>query len=706
MDTARFSRFWRSLPWLAAFLVTGLAGYALAQQPAPAEEDPPSRVAALTHRQGSVVFAPQGEDEWVDLPPNRPLTAGDRLWSDRDARAELHLGSATLHVDGESHLGVSTLDDQSAQFILLQGSVNARVRELQPGENFEIDTPNIALRATQPGDFRLDVDGSGQTRVVVLAGAATVFGEGGESIHLGAGQHATFAGRFLAQVQGRPWRADEFAQWSAERNRMEDQSIAAQHVPRAVVGYQQLDQHGTWSQDATYGTVWYPQVATPDWAPYRYGRWTHIAPWGWTWVDDAPWGFAPFHYGRWAQIGPRWAWVPGRFATRPVYSPAMVVFLGGSGFNYTVRNAPSVGWYPLAPGEAWWPSYRSSSRYIASANTYIDLQRYSRNYTGHVYRQRPYAVTAVRMDDFRSGRRTYQNWQQPHASVINQAQAGWVPQRPERSVERGWGRPRLHTTPPAAQAINLPERRWSYNPRRDDDRRDGRDGRDGRQNRAAAPAPAPFQQPINLTNRPVTADEVARQQNREQREQRQREWTQRQQQEQAQPNRGQQEQQWRQQREAREQQQRAQQDQQQQQWRQQRERQQQDQAQRDQRQREWAQRQQQEQARQQQQQQAQQQQAQQQQQRAQQEQAWRQQREQQEQAQRQHRELQDRQAREWTQRQQQQQQPQAPQQQAAPVGRGERGDRDGQRGQGRGQRDDDQPGRGRGNGHGPWNRAV
>jgi hypothetical protein len=28
-----------------------------------------------------------------------------------------------------------------------------------------------------------------------------------------------------------------------------------------------------------------------------------MSPWGWTWVDNAPWGFAPFHYGRWVGAG-------------------------------------------------------------------------------------------------------------------------------------------------------------------------------------------------------------------------------------------------------------------------------------------------------------------------------------------------------------------------------------------------------------------
>ncbi|TWO70890.1 chromosome partitioning protein ParA [Caenimonas sedimenti] len=474
----------RHVPWLAAlFLWSASAVLAQAQQ----EADPPGRVASLSYRQGGVVFAPEGEEEWVDLPVNRPLTQGDRLWSDKAARAELHLGSATVHVDGESHLGLSTLDDNAAQFILMQGSVNARVRELAAGENFEIDTPNLAFRAQQPGDFRIDVDAGGrETRVTVHSGTAVVFGEGGQSVNLGAGQQATFAGRFLAPVQQQAAvQQDAFGQWAAERKRAEDLSVAARHVPRGVVGYQQLDQHGTWSQDATYGEVWYPQVTVQDWAPYRYGRWEHIQPWGWTWIDDAPWGFAPFHYGRWAQIGPRWAWVPGRLAPRPVYSPALVAFFGGAGGGLTISSGPGVGWYPLGPGEAWWPSYRHSSRYITYANAHIDLHRYHRNFHGHMHRQRHHAVTAVREDDFRHGRPVRSHWRPVNPSAIGQAHFGAMPVRPDRR-ERGeryaHTMPRLNTAPPPAAVPAMPSRQWGFRDgggrgqaRQRDDRHDGND---------------------------------------------------------------------------------------------------------------------------------------------------------------------------------------------------------------------------------------
>ena len=436
----------RRLPWLVVLLCCWLAGAALAQPATPArvadaEGDPPARVASVTDRAGSVVFAPAGEQEWVDLPPNRPLTVGDRLWSDAGARAELHLGTATLHLDEQSHLGISALDTQAAQLILLQGTANARVRELAAGDNFEIDTPHVALRAEQPGDYRVEVEPQGgHTRVTVRSGAATIYGEDGQAMRLAAGQSQAFAGRALAQVDAPPAARDAFAQWVEQRNRAEDQSVAARHVPRAVVGYPQLDAHGTWSQDATYGTVWYPRVASADWAPYRDGRWEWIAPWGWTWIDQAPWGFAPFHYGRWATIGSRWAWVPGPLAARPAYAPALVAFFGDgtTSFSLNIGNGPGVGWYPLAPGEAWWPSYRASTRYVGWLNPRIDLRRQHRDaWERHQHRRHAHAITAVAIDDFRRGRAVREHWRSVNPAGLRGAQFGVTPQRPERRWQGG-----------------------------------------------------------------------------------------------------------------------------------------------------------------------------------------------------------------------------------------------------------------------------
>ena len=107
--------------------------------------------------------------------------------------------------------------------------------------------------------------------------------------------------------------------------------------------------HGEWD-----GAIWYPKDVAADWVPFRDGSWRYLPPWGWTWIDAASWGFAPSHYGRWARIDGRWGWLPGGAKD---FAPATVAFLGtrGIGLSYAGAFGPAVAWFPLAPGEAYWP---------------------------------------------------------------------------------------------------------------------------------------------------------------------------------------------------------------------------------------------------------------------------------------------------------------------------------------------------------------
>ena len=93
-----------------------------------------------------------------------------------------------------------------------------------------------------------------------------------------------------------------------------------------MTGWEALDANGSWETVADLGAVWCPTSLPEDWAPYRYGHWRWVMPWGWNWVDDMPWGFAPSHYGRWARLNERWGWVPGDRVAQPAYAPALVDF--------------------------------------------------------------------------------------------------------------------------------------------------------------------------------------------------------------------------------------------------------------------------------------------------------------------------------------------------------------------------------------------
>jgi hypothetical protein len=334
-----------------------------------ASADPPSRVIRLSYVQGSVSFAPAGSDDWVLAAVNRPVFYGDRLWADEDGRTELELGDGTLWLGPRTALDVINLDDRVAQFQLSEGEVVLRVRRLDSNDTVEVDTPNLAFVVTRPGSYRVSVDAQGQsTFVAVSDGMADVYGERA-SYAVARGQRYRFSGTDLQDAQFiAPSPPDVLERFALDRERRHDRVASSRYVSPDVIGVEDLDAYGSWTTVADYGNVWVPRDVPQNWAPYRNGHWTWIDPWGWTWVDDAPWGFAPFHYGRWAYAQSRWCWVPGPANVRPVYAPALVAFFGGAGASVSVSTGPAIGWVPLGPREVYRPPYDASAQYIRQVN--------------------------------------------------------------------------------------------------------------------------------------------------------------------------------------------------------------------------------------------------------------------------------------------------------------------------------------------------
>jgi len=346
-----------------------------------ADDDPPGRVGRINYLQGQVSFQPSGgsDSDWVTAVPNRPLTIGDRLWVDRDGRAELHVGSAAIRADRNTGISFLNLSDNSVQLQVSAGTVIVRLRRLDLDDSFEVDAPNLAFSLLRPGDYRIDVDpDQNRTVVTVQNGQGEVTG-GGRSYRINPDQQAAFTGTDsldydLIDADATP--ANEFDRWAADRDRREDHRTSAKYVSPEMTGSEDLDDYGTWRVVPEYGAVWVPARVAPGWAPYRFGHWAWIPPWGWTWVEDEPWGFAPFHYGRWAYIGGVWGWVPGPVGVgvvvaRPVYAPALVAWVGGGpGFHFSVSfgGGGGVGWVPLGPREVFVPAYRVSDTYVTRVN--------------------------------------------------------------------------------------------------------------------------------------------------------------------------------------------------------------------------------------------------------------------------------------------------------------------------------------------------
>jgi hypothetical protein len=326
-------------------------------------DDPPTRVARLGYIEGSVSIQPAGVDDWVQAVPNRPMTTGDQLWSDQGSRAELQLGSAVIRLSENTGISFLQLDDHTVQIQLSSGSIHLRLRRLDQDDYFEVDTPNLAFTPNQPGGYRLDASPDGGYTVVSLRDGGGQATGNGQTYSLYGGQRGTFYGTDSLQANVEDLAGpDPFDNWDSMRDRRWDDSRSAQYLSRDVVGFDDLDDNGDWRDDSNYGHVWYPRVDA-GWAPYHTGHWDWIQPWGYTWVDDSPWGYAPFHYGRWVAVGGRWGWIAGPVNVRPVYAPALVVFVGGGG-----GFGGNIAWFPLGPREVYVPPYPVSRGYMNNVN--------------------------------------------------------------------------------------------------------------------------------------------------------------------------------------------------------------------------------------------------------------------------------------------------------------------------------------------------
>ena len=372
-------------------------------------QDPPSRVARISFTDGSVSLQPGGTGDWGTATKNRPMTIGDKLWVDQNSRAELQTGQAALHLGSMTALSFLNLDQNITQVRLAEGKLNFRVREILQGDNYEVDTPNLAFTVHEAGDFRIDVNENGDyTSVTAIRGQGEI-AAGGQTYPLHAGERADVTGtdndvKFSTAAAPAP---DDLDRWAQDRDLKEDNSTSAQHVSRDMVGYSDLDDYGTWSEQPDYGSVWTPNDVDPGWAPYSDGSWNYVGPWGWTWVGYEPWGFAPFHYGRWNWFGSYWGWCPGPIYGRPFYGPAFVGFLGGGfGFGFGFGHA----WFPLGWGEPFRPWYHAGGGYWRNVNVHNTFIRNTtviggRGNFNYRYAHNANAVTAASHNAFVNGQR-------------------------------------------------------------------------------------------------------------------------------------------------------------------------------------------------------------------------------------------------------------------------------------------------------------
>ncbi len=463
-------RIWK---WTALLSLVPMLAMFAPQCAAADDDDPPARVARLNYTKGDVSFQPGGTDDWVAAVVNRPITTGDKLWTDRDARAELHIGSAAIRLRGETGFSFLNLTDRIVQMRLTTGTINVRLRRLDEDETFEVDTPNLAFSLLRPGEYRIAVNDAGDATVISVRGGEGEVTGGGQAFTVHADQRVTFTGidtldSEVSEIGG----YDEFDEWSRERDHREEHAKSTRYVSRDVIGYEDLDEYGDWRPAPEYGYVWVPRTVVVGWAPYRFGHWVWIWPWGWTWVDDAPWGFAPFHYGRWVYWGGYWGWVPCPVVARPVYAPALVAWVGGPHFSLALSfghvGGGGVAWFPLGPREVYVPPYRVSRVYVTNinvtnttvTNTYVTnvYNNYATNNVTnikYVNRAAPGAVTAVPQNAFTSAQPVARNVVKVDEKEIAAAPVSTaVAVAPQQKSVLGAGAERANAVRPPASVQN------------------------------------------------------------------------------------------------------------------------------------------------------------------------------------------------------------------------------------------------------------
>ena len=354
--------------FVGATLAATLAWSSLAQ----AQSEPPGRVGRLAFTDGTVSFHDNEQSQWTPAAVNTPLSTGDSLWTEPNARSEISLAGTRIRMAGATQLDMLAVDDSQTRLQVDEGRIDVKTQAMDTSQPYQIITPRGTISLLQQGDYYVEAGSTEDpTQIGVRAGAAQIQGLDGQLLAVRPGEVGEVTGD-AATPQLRTIRSAPPPQppaW-ADRDRQVSYDQPPQYLTAGVTGYEDLNQYGTWVDDSSYGEVWIPRSVPAGWAPYRTGHWVYEQPWGWTWIDDQPWGFAPYHYGRWANREGRWMWLPPERNVRPVYAPALVAFVGGVELSAMLSRQSSapVGWFPLGPREAYVPPYTTNRDYYQRVN--------------------------------------------------------------------------------------------------------------------------------------------------------------------------------------------------------------------------------------------------------------------------------------------------------------------------------------------------
>lgn len=281
---------------------------------------------------GAVTLEREGQAQPADV--NVALLAGDRVRTER-GRAEILFGDGSA-LDLDNDTSVDLLSDSLIR--LRTGRLRLSITRVSNEVEYRVDAAGCSALIHSAGDFSVSTSEARRTLpeadLAVYRGTAELENAHGRTL-VRAGQHA------WARIDAEPssaasfnsTAADDFDHWVEDQRDARTSTTSSQYLPSEMRTYGgAFDAYGTWGNEPSYGTVWYPQVSN-GWQPYSDGYWSAYGSYGWFWVGPTVWSWPTHHYGRWGVSSGRWFWVPGR-----QWAPAWVSWATSPGY---------VGWCPL-----------------------------------------------------------------------------------------------------------------------------------------------------------------------------------------------------------------------------------------------------------------------------------------------------------------------------------------------------------------------
>ena len=271
--------------------------------------------AFVSYVEGTAMLQQAMEPYPEDATVNRPISPGDRVWTGPDSRVEIQFArNSVVRFAGNSRVNFEELGEE----IVLHFQRGKMILQLADSlTRSRINTPTAIIYPEPDVRLRIDVNGARDAvDLTVYKGAAKLVSPQSNILVTSRSNGRGTTSYSPELLSYRSTNPDGFDTWSNDRDKTPTRHLP---VPQAYESdsaremepsMDELNEHGEWRKNPSYGYIWYPHVSN-GWTPYRAGRWCYTQ-YGYTWISYEPWGWSPYHYGGWYSSAQGWYWVPGQ----------------------------------------------------------------------------------------------------------------------------------------------------------------------------------------------------------------------------------------------------------------------------------------------------------------------------------------------------------------------------------------------------------